>query len=462
MKPNKIKQFTLFAFSLIFILSACSPAEDETATPEPSAVDITSVVSATGEVVPEQEALLSVSAGGIIEDVLVVKGDTVSAGQVLLLLEGTEEQLAAVSAAELELLNAQFTLEALFKDTDLLAAQALQSVEVAEKTLEDLNNPELGQAQALQAVSDAKKAVDRAERNLGILTKPPSQDVIDQAYANLLLAEKKLNDTLEQIEDIEWQSKKFSSNSKIPASIRRGILTKLKQAHKGLEIKRTQDQLAYNNSQTKYNDLLDPPDPVDVQVAEAELATAQALLSEADRELERVLDGPDAGEVALLEAQIEKGNRDFETYSVGPDPDDVAVAEARIANAEAQLAAAKATIADLELVAPFDGVISAVHINPSERVATGSPVLLIADLNHLQVETTDLSEIDVAQIMVGDPAIITFDSLPDLELQGTVTRIAPKAAEGSGVNFPVIIELNEIPAALRWGMTAFVDIDLEK
>jgi hypothetical protein len=30
------------------------------------------------------------------------------------------------------------------------------------------------------------------------------------------------------------------------------------------------------------------------------------------------------------------------------------------------------------------------------------------------------------------------------------------------VNFPVVIELSEIPAALRWGMTAFVDIELEK
>ena len=109
------------------------------------------------------------------------------------------------------------------------------------------------------------------------------------------------------------------------------------------------------------------------------------------------------GEVALLEAQIGKGYRDFETYSAGPDPDDVALAEARLTNAEAQLAAAKAAIADRELLAPFDGVISAVHVNPGEWVAPGSPVLLIGDLDHLQVETTDLGEIDVAQIQVGDP-----------------------------------------------------------
>ena len=173
------------------------------------------------------------------------------------------------------------------------------------------------------------------------------------------------------------------------------------------------------------------------------------------------MEGPDAGEVALLEAQIEKGYRDYETYSVGPDPDDVALAEARIANAENQLTAAKETLADLELAAPFDGIISAVYINSSEWVAPGSPVLLIADLEHLQIETTDLGEIDVAHIVEGDTAVITFDALPDLVLEGTVVSIAPKAAEGSGVNFPVIFELSEIPPALRWGMTAFVDIDLE-
>lgn len=456
---SKDKQFTLIALSLIFILSACSSAADETAINATPAIDLTSAISASGKVVPQQKALLSVSASGVVEDVLVNQGDTVSTGQVLVQLESTEEQLAAVSTAELELLNAQNALEALFKDTDLLAAQALQSAEVAEKELEDLNNPELQQARALQAVRDAQKSVDDTERNLEILTNPPSQDVIDQAYANMLLAEKKLNETLDQIEDIEWQSKKFSTSPKIPANFKKGILTKLKQARKGLEIKRTQDQLAYNNSQTKYNDLLEPPDPVDVQVAEAELATAKALLSEAERELERVLDGPESGEVALLEAQIEKGYRDYETYSAGPDPDDVVVAKALFSNAEAQLVAAKATIADRELVAPFNGVISEVHINTGERVAIGSPVLLIGNLDQLQVETTDLSEIDVAQIKIGDPVTITFDSLPNLEVQGTVTRIAPKAAEGSGVNYPVIIELNDIPAALRWGMTAFVDIE---
>lgn len=68
----------------------------------------------------------------------------------------------------------------------------------------------------------------------------------------------------------------------------------------------------------------------------------------------------------------------------------------------------------------------------------------------------------MAQIAVGDPASLTFDALPDVVVKATVTRIAPKAAEGAGVNYTLTIALDEIPEGLRWGMTAFVDIEVEE
>jgi len=419
---------------------------------------LSNVVSATGVVVPAREALLSVSAGGNVTDLFVEQGDPVNTGELLVKLEGSEAQVAAVSAAESELLNAQIALEALYKDTDLLAAESLKSAEAAEKALEDLTNNELQQAQARQAVAEAQKSVDVAERKLAIVTKPATQMVIEEARGNLKLAEKKHEETLDQIDDLQWQYKKYSSNKTLPAEIRANILTEIKQALKGLEVQRSQEQRNLEISRSRLNELLAPPDPVDVQVAEAELATAQALLNDAEKELERIMDGPQPGEVALLEAQINKGRQDFEIYSNGPDPQDIALAEARIKNAESQLEAARAMIADQQLLAPFDGVITAIHINPGEWIAPGSPVLQVGDLNHLHVETTDLSEFDVAKLEIGDPAVITFDSLPDVIIQGSVASIAPKAEDGSGVNYPVVIELEEIPATLRWGMTAFVDI----
>jgi multidrug efflux pump subunit AcrA (membrane-fusion protein) len=87
--------------------------------------------------------------------------------------------------------------------------------------------------------------------------------------------------------------------------------------------------------------------------------------------------------------------------------------------------------------------------------------LILADLENLRVETTDLNEIDAARVQVADPVIVTFDALPDVVVNGTVDSIAPKASAGSGVNYTVIILLDEIPEQLRWDMTAFVDIQVE-
>ena len=70
-------------------------------------------------------------------------------------------------------------------------------------------------------------------------------------------------------------------------------------------------------------------------------------------------------------------------------------------------------------------------------------------------------EIDVEQIVEGDLAVSTVDAFSDIQIEGIVESIAPKATEGSGVNYTVILEMTEVPEQLRWGMTAFVDIELE-
>ena len=123
--------------------------------------------------------------------------------------------------------------------------------------------------------------------------------------------------------------------------------------------------------------------------------------------------------------------------------------------------AAKARLTDLELMAPFRGTVSDVDVRMGEWVTFGQPVVLIADLDNLQIETTDLNEIDAARVQVGNPAQITFDALPGIQVPGKVKSIAPKSAEGSGVNYTVVITMDEVPQALRWEMTAFIDIQVE-
>jgi multidrug efflux pump subunit AcrA (membrane-fusion protein) len=447
MSKHKLTILVLLILPLILLTSGCdSLSSQETPTPETDSLleeDFTPVINATGKIIPDQMATLSVQTGGIVADVLVKEGDQVEEGQVLVRLEGKEQLQAAISAAQLELENAKYALNQLYDDTDLLAAQALKAQDDAEKALEDLLNPELQEALALQAIADAQKAIDTTDRRLRTLQSTADQADIDAAKAQVVLARDKLD---KAEDDYEPYADKPENNL-----VRANYLARLSAAQK-----------EYDAAVRKLNALEGTGREVDIAVAAADLATAQAQLIEAERDWEEVKEGPNQADVALLEAQIDAAQRDYETYSVGPDPDDVAIATARIENAEEQLAAAQAALEDLELAAPFSGTVSDLYIHTSEWVAPGQPVLLIADLAHLKVETTDLNEIDVAQLVLGDTAIVSFDALPEAVVKGTVTWISPKSSEGSGVNYPVTIELNEIPSQLRWGMTAFVDIEIEK
>lgn len=441
-KTKKILQFLLLSLAIMVSFTACSsPAATEMPETQETLEVFTPFVSATGEILPKQSALLSVKTGGVVAEVLVREGDDVQAGEVLVRLEGTEQLQAAVSSARFELANAQYALDSLSKDTDLLAAQALKAKDDAELTLEELQDPELQQARALKAIADAKKAIENAERKLNTLGLPADKADIDAQRSRVVLA----RDALEKAED-DYKPYEDKPEDNLQ---RANFQAKLAAA-----------QQEYDAAVRVLNALEGTAIESDVLLAQAELALANAELHEAEQEQERLNEGPNPADVALLEAQIVAANQDYEIYKDGPDPDDVAIAEARLENASAQLTAAEAQLADLELVAPFTGVVSELRINPSEWVSPGQPVLLLADLDHLQVETTDLGEIDVAQIEVGETAIITFDALPEVTVKGTVTRIAPKASEGSGVNYTVVLEMDEVPTALRWGMTVFVDIEL--
>ena len=78
-------------------------------------------------------------------------------------------------------------------------------------------------------------------------------------------------------------------------------------------------------------------------------------------------------------------------------------------------------------------------------------------------ENDDLTELDVVDLKVGDPVEIQIDAIPGEVLMGTVSQIATTSQLTRGdVTYEVTIaldDLQELP--LRWGMTVFVDVDVE-
>jgi len=273
-------------------------------------------------------------------------------------------------------------------------------------------------AAAQLRLADAVKALDKAqEKREAKNYKRADTAIIDRAKADLILAQdefKKANDLWAYYQDRDEDD-----------LTRAGVLSMFSAA------RLARDKAVYN-----LNYLQSLPDDMEVAQAEGSLVVAKAELEEAQRQWDKVKNGPDPDDQKQLEGELE--------------------------NAKKQLEAARSALEDLELKAPFNGTTSRISVREGEWVNIGQNAMLLADLTQLQVDTTDLNEIDVARIKEGAPAEITFDALPDTKIQGVVERIAARSSEGSGVNYTVTISMQDRPEKLRWGMTAFVDIKVEE
>ena len=393
------KTILIFGTGILLLLSACSTSADAaTITPEIITQETISAVSATGVVVPAQSSTLSVSTSGIVERVLVEEGESVAASQILIQLEGKEDLQSAIESAEYELTLAQQAMDELY------------------------DNNAIEQANALQASAQAYEALRQAEYNAYYFNVPSNQQDFG-LFEGADITREYLAEAREMYEPYKGSSSEYNY---IDCD----------------EIEAAKQFPALCGSSDRY-DVEDQ-----LEDAEADFKTA----------VDRI---ENQSAIIIAQENLSQAMDEYETLTQGPDPDEVAVAEARLENAQASFDAAQALFDDLEVLAPFAGTVSEMHTSVSEWIAPGQPSLLMADLEHLRVETTDLSEVDIAQVAIGDSVTVTFDALPDVQVSGQVTRIAPKADEGSGVNYKVIVELDEIPAQLRWGMTAFVDIDIK-
>jgi HlyD family secretion protein len=142
----------------------------------------------------------------------------------------------------------------------------------------------------------------------------------------------------------------------------------------------------------------------------------------------------------------------------GTDQDHLQAANADVDRAQANLDAAKATVAQATLTAPFDGTVASVDISPAETVIPGQEVIMLGDLSNYQVETTDLSERDAPAVQVGQKATVTVTALNE-QFRGKVVDISRVSSTvGGDVVYKVTIQLDSQPSGLLWGMTTDVDI----
>lgn len=220
-------------------------------------------VTASGNVAPAQQADLAAAQGGNLKSVNVKVGDSVTAGQTLVTLAGSEKLAAAVTAANLELLSAQQALKDLNENAGQARAQAQQNLADAQKALKDAQD-------------------NRYRKNLARVTQP----TIDQAQANLIIAQDRVKKAQETYDKL--------ANRPADDVMRAQAFSALAAA-----------QQVVQQDQWNLDWLLGRPDTLEVQQADAAIVLAQANLDTAQRQSDALQNGADPDALALAQARIQ-------------------------------------------------------------------------------------------------------------------------------------------------------------
>ncbi|MBI5301620.1 MAG: efflux RND transporter periplasmic adaptor subunit [Chloroflexi bacterium] len=157
----------------------------------------------------------------------------------------------------------------------------------------------------------------------------------------------------------------------------------------------------------------------------------------------------DKAQVALEQAQ-----KNLET--------NLQVAQATLDNAQIAVDTAKTNLENVSLVAPIDGVVSAVNFKKGDFAAGESTAIVVVNTDRLQIKVS-IAEVDLPKIKIGNPAQVTLDALTGKTYQAKVTAISPVGTVTSGVvNYSITLEMTDPDSTVKPGMTANLNIIVEQ
>jgi HlyD family secretion protein len=382
-------------------------------------------VVADARVVPVQAAALTLTAGGIVAEVLVAEGEQVDAGQLLLRLVDAQARVG-VAQAQAGLQRAQAQL------AQLTAGARPEAVAAAQAALDAAISryERLAAASLPGSIADAEARLAEAQADLAQVLEGPSDQRMIRARAEVAAAEADLRQAQSAYNQVRWR-----------ADI--GALPEAAELQKAT--------IDFEAAQAELADL-------EAGATQAEIASASAQVRRARAQLETV-QASQPSDLGEAEANVRASQAQLDQLLAGSRAEEVAAAEAEVAAATATLQQALVTLADTELRAPFRGTVAELLVTIGEHAAPSSPVLRLADLTTWQIETEDLTELDIVGIDEATPVTLTFDAIADLEMNGRVQYIRPLGQDNRGdIVYTVVIAPAQQDARLRWNMTAVVTL----
>ncbi len=408
-------------------------------------------LSASGSIEATQVRLAS-EIGGRVTAVSAEEGEEVQAGKVLITLDDEllQAQLAQAKA-QLALAEANYKLiqsGTPAEQRDMAAEAARLEILSSKQTLEQLNETEKLAATVVQLeIAQAEKAIDQAGKRLDTLHSESDPADIDAARALVVIAKDQLDKAREDFKPYE----KKPEDNLVRAS---------------LQARLAETQKRYDQTVQRLNNLLGEAGEIDLDLAEANRALAEAQLADAQRRYEELKSGPDPDSVALAQARLSAAEARLKAALADPTEEQLAQARAQIDVVEANISLLLSQIAKLTIKAPVDGTVLSRSIEPGEVALPAAPLLVLADLGELKI-TIYLPEDRYGEVRLGDSALVMVDSFPGETFSGRVVRVADQAeytprnvqtAEGRRTTvFAIELSVENPEGKLKPGMPADVE-----
>jgi HlyD family secretion protein len=176
----------------------------------------------------------------------------------------------------------------------------------------------------------------------------------------------------------------------------------------------------------------------EIRVGEANLAQARASQKFARDEVKRVADLVSKNFISqqqldaarqqadIADAQVEQARQSLNLLRAGPRKEDIQRAAAQFEASKAAVAQAQRQLDYAKLASPVNGVVSVRLAEQGQVVASGQPILRIAELEKPWVRAF-LGEPDLPRVKLGQAAEVRVDGLPDKVFKGRLVFISPQA-----------------------------------
>ena len=431
MEPARTARVVTIILWSLWMAVGCQGQSTPTPTPADSGTTSPNVLAtshddltALGIIQPAQRLTLGFATSGRLHNIAVRVGDEVKAGDLLAELDAADLQMA-VKGAEIGVAKSHTALEqasAGASETEVALARAEYEQALA-------RHDQLLSGSRPEEIAMAGADYEAALARLAQVEAGASDDELIAADANVERARVLLQSAQAAYDQVAGQPG-------VGASPQAGDLQ--------------QATIDYQAAQAQYDHLAGLPDDASVQEAGAQVARAEA-------QLELLKAGPSEQEIRISDLTIDMARARLEAVQAGPQPEDVALAEYDLQQAQLVLEQAQLALSRARLLAPFDGVVSAVYLTPNEWGGPGVPAVELLDVSRWLVETRNVGELQIGRVAVGQTVTVRVLAFGDRELSGRVTAISPTAVVQQGdTTYTLIAELEATELSLRQGMNAEV------